>query len=544
LRKRSAGSKSKQGKPAALDAMPTEVNVGSGAKGAGMAVGMGARGVVHGARLTRTGLRWAKRTVKTIYKLIPLPPHVKWIIVAIILVIALLVVIIIASLDMMDDESTDWFDDRDLAELYGLCGGLTGDASLPTGGGPAWSPPGDPEDFVRTGMEMPSDLNVEAAMLAFLVIETSWSNGEPDWNQAEGGYWGAYQFNAVSWGENGDRQYLDANGRLDASALPPPEAQHDFAWRRIHDWLPWVMQTYDAPWDVALPHLWMPGMGHVGALMRADIDDPDGKWFREEHGQNNSNRNYRQLWLNAYDQAANGQMPTRESISVNNDYMADHDAYTPIGESHGTASGGGGTLASAGPGSAGCAPGGSFAGIYTGECPAGAPYVDPVQQDDAGVTRTMQGVVDAVQSCLGGPPGGGGNCKNPRDGSGEHPRGRACDFMVCSGCNPSPSSVEYQWGQVVAEWLIANHEELGVIIVIWDDMIWSTTRDSDLVLQREYSYRPCQGCGLVHCFSAGNTADHNRLCHRDHVHVSVAYVPSEDPYDASCSAQGAWACNT
>ncbi|GAA3080306.1 hypothetical protein [Streptosporangium carneum] len=55
-------------------------------------------------------------------------------------------------------------------------------------------------------------------------------------------------------------------------------------------------------------------------------------------------------------------------------------------------------------------------------------------------------------------------------GSGEHPLGRACDFMMSTG-GAMPSAANRALGDEIAAWAIANKDRLGVKYVIWRQRI-------------------------------------------------------------------------
>ncbi|RRS01976.1 coiled-coil domain-containing protein [Glycomyces terrestris] len=58
-------------------------------------------------------------------------------------------------------------------------------------------------------------------------------------------------------------------------------------------------------------------------------------------------------------------------------------------------------------------------------------------------------------------------------GSGEHPKGRACDFSSePGGFGGDATGEDYDYGQNLAGWLIENADALGVQYVIWYRQIW------------------------------------------------------------------------
>lgn len=58
---------------------------------------------------------------------------------------------------------------------------------------------------------------------------------------------------------------------------------------------------------------------------------------------------------------------------------------------------------------------------------------------------------------------------------GEHPKGRACDFMVdANGSMPPQSEIDRGWA--IAEWARDNAEDLGIMYVIYRQQIWDVRR--------------------------------------------------------------------
>lgn len=86
-------------------------------------------------------------------------------------------------------------------------------------------------------------------------------------------------------------------------------------------------------------------------------------------------------------------------------------------------------------------------------------------------------------------------------GGGEHPLGRACDFMLSRG-GVMPSAGELARGDAIAAWAQANADRLGVYYIIWKQRIWSPTRARE-------GWRPMRSRG-------GITSNHF-----DHVHISM-----------------------
>lgn len=77
-------------------------------------------------------------------------------------------------------------------------------------------------------------------------------------------------------------------------------------------------------------------------------------------------------------------------------------------------------------------------------------------------------------------------------GGGEHPLGRACDFMMSTG-GSLPSAVNNALGDSIAEWTIENRNKLGVKYVIWKQRInhgsgWSSMSNRGSVTENHYDH--------------------------------------------------------
>jgi hypothetical protein len=83
---------------------------------------------------------------------------------------------------------------------------------------------------------------------------------------------------------------------------------------------------------------------------------------------------------------------------------------------------------------------------------------------------------------------------------GEHPKGRACDFMMTSGGEASGD--QKAGGDAMAAWAVANADRLGIMYVIWFRMIWT----------------PEQGW---HAYNNPYGGDDPSGWHTNHVHISV-----------------------
>ncbi|TDD06971.1 hypothetical protein E1292_14265 [Nonomuraea deserti] len=76
--------------------------------------------------------------------------------------------------------------------------------------------------------------------------------------------------------------------------------------------------------------------------------------------------------------------------------------------------------------------------------------------------------------------------------SGEHPLGRACDFMMSTG-GSMPSAANVALGDRIAEWAIKNQSKLGVKYVIWKQRInhgsgWSSMSDRGSITENHYDH--------------------------------------------------------
>ncbi len=88
-----------------------------------------------------------------------------------------------------------------------------------------------------------------------------------------------------------------------------------------------------------------------------------------------------------------------------------------------------------------------------------------------------------------------------RPGSfGEHPKGRACDFMLSTG-GQMPSASQRQRGDAMAQWAIDHASELGIMYIIYRQRIWDIR----------------SGGGWEHMEDRGSVTAN----HYDHVHISV-----------------------
>jgi hypothetical protein len=114
------------------------------------------------------------------------------------------------------------------------------------------------------------------------------------------------------------------------------------------------------------------------------------------------------------------------------------------------------------------------------------------------ITPRMRQVKDAIDQRFG--PFIAIGCYRPGT-FGEHPLGRACDFMLSSG-GVMPSASKVQLGYQIAAWAQANASRLGIMYIIYRQKIWDIRMAS---------------AGWVPMADGGSiTANHF-----DHVHISV-----------------------
>jgi hypothetical protein len=87
------------------------------------------------------------------------------------------------------------------------------------------------------------------------------------------------------------------------------------------------------------------------------------------------------------------------------------------------------------------------------------------------------------------------------EASGEHPLGRACDFMLSTG-GVMPTAAKVQLGSQIAAWAQANASRLGIMYIIYRQRIWD-------IRMASAGWQPMEDRGSI-------TANHF-----DHVHISV-----------------------
>jgi hypothetical protein len=114
------------------------------------------------------------------------------------------------------------------------------------------------------------------------------------------------------------------------------------------------------------------------------------------------------------------------------------------------------------------------------------------------ITPRMREVRDEIDSRFGPFPDIG--CYRPGN-DGEHPLGRACDFMLSTG-GVMPTASSIQKGYDIAAWAQANASRLGIMYIIYRQRIWDVRMASS-------GWVPMEDRGSI-------TANHY-----DHVHISV-----------------------
>jgi hypothetical protein len=114
------------------------------------------------------------------------------------------------------------------------------------------------------------------------------------------------------------------------------------------------------------------------------------------------------------------------------------------------------------------------------------------------ITARMAAVKNAVDRRFG--PFSAIGCYRP-EATGEHPLGRACDFMLSTG-GVMPTAANVNLGYTIAHWAQANASKLGIMYIIYRQHIWDIRMAS---------------AGWVAMPDRGSiTANHY-----DHVHISV-----------------------
>lgn len=153
-------------------------------------------------------------------------------------------------------------------------------------------------------------------------------------------------------------------------------------------------------------------------------------------------------------------------------------------------------------------------GLATGADP-GVPLGSVEPYAEPNITANMQALLDQAVPLFG--RGHGIGCYDPSRPSGEHPLGRACDFLMSSPLNtqPSPEYLEHGWR--FACWMVQNAEALYVRYVIWQKQIWESHHNS-APDRRCNANRSGEGWTEYTRYDSGGNLT---LQHYDHVHVTV-----------------------
>ncbi|SEG97397.1 hypothetical protein SAMN05444920_110343 [Nonomuraea solani] len=124
-------------------------------------------------------------------------------------------------------------------------------------------------------------------------------------------------------------------------------------------------------------------------------------------------------------------------------------------------------------------------------------WVPQLPEGSDNITSRMRLVKNLIQERFEVPMGIG--CFRAVQDGGEHPLGRACDFMLSRG-GAMPSGPELVRGEQIVAWATKNAKRLGIMYVIYRQRIWHA---------RTGSWRTMSDRG-------GTTANHY-----DHPHISV-----------------------
>lgn len=132
-----------------------------------------------------------------------------------------------------------------------------------------------------------------------------------------------------------------------------------------------------------------------------------------------------------------------------------------------------------------------LAGGDQGACdaPAGGGNITPL------MCATNKAILKKFPPLIAKGPG----CYRADGGGGEHPLGRACDYMVSTG---TATGADKALGDATAAWIQQHADKLGIKYIIWSQRIWSPVRASEGWRSMEDRGSPTEN-------------------HYDHVHVSV-----------------------
>jgi hypothetical protein len=96
-------------------------------------------------------------------------------------------------------------------------------------------------------------------------------------------------------------------------------------------------------------------------------------------------------------------------------------------------------------------------------------------------------------------------CYRSQADGGEHPKGRACDFMMNRG-GITATGPDRERGNAMAAWAVANGEALGIYYIIWFDQIFTFSKDR---------------CRCWRKYESRLRSDTPTGRHEDHVHISM-----------------------
>lgn len=117
----------------------------------------------------------------------------------------------------------------------------------------------------------------------------------------------------------------------------------------------------------------------------------------------------------------------------------------------------------------------------------------------------------------------GVGCWRDEQGS-DHATGRACDYMVAPG-GTSPTPQDHQQTVAIVQWLMDNHEALNLYYIIYDEAIWTESRDAhgswEQVKRADHNYSRRYFLDAGMCdWSDDPQACATTMAHIDHIHVS------------------------
>jgi hypothetical protein len=142
---------------------------------------------------------------------------------------------------------------------------------------------------------------------------------------------------------------------------------------------------------------------------------------------------------------------------------------------------------------------------------AGGPRVlgSTARYTESMITATTQRMLDTVIPEFG--RGLGVGCYRSGEDGGEHPRGRACDFIMANPLNTDPTPDYLAHGNAFCDFLIARAADLHVRYIIWQKRIWF----------------PDSGWRPYTRYDGITQGELKRLNHYDHVHVSLNWVEGD-----------------